>query len=377
MSGFMNADLKTPDSNENPPDVHVRTKSGWFLAAIGNTQVANSEMIAIDAIPFSVGRKPGCALQLGARTVSGHHADLMLQNGSLVLVDRGSTNGTFVNGQRVTLPTVLSEDTLIQFADVAFRVRRNQSTDASQTIAENVCDRALALVQFDRLLQDRLVTPFFQPIIDLKTMECKGYEILARSRLFGLENPDAMFDAASKLSLEVELSHMLRWEGVLKGLTLPGRPCLFVNTHPLELNSGTLVESMVQIRQLSPEIPLVLEIHESAVTSPHAVGELTKQIRDLNIRIAYDDFGAGQGRLAELGESPPDILKFDMSLLHNIDTATSERQRVLQSLVAMVLELGVEPLAEGIETPAEAKVCREMGFVTAQGFLFGRPAPMR
>jgi EAL domain-containing protein (putative c-di-GMP-specific phosphodiesterase class I) len=369
----MTIDVHSPKVGLQSPGA---VSTGWFLADVSSHATKN-DLIAIESSPFSVGRKPGCSLQLNARTVSGHHADLLVQDGNLVLVDRGSTNGTFVNGQRVTVPTILGEDTLIQFADVPFRVRRNQAQNASHTVAENVCDRALALVQFDRLLQDRLVTPFFQPIVDMKTMECRGYEVLARSKLFGLENPKAMFEAAAKLNLEVELSHMLRWEGVLKGLKLPGRPCLFVNTHPLELSSGKLVEAMLQIRQLSSEIPLVLEIHEAAVTSPREVVELTKHIRDLGIRIAYDDFGAGQGRLAELGECPPDILKFDMSLLHNIDTATPERQRVLQSLVNMVLDLGVEPLAEGIETASEAAVCREMGFATGQGFFFGRPAPMR
>ncbi len=59
------------------------------------------------------------------------------------------------------------------------------------------------------------------------------------------------------------------------------------------------------MRELSSEIPLVLEIHEAAVTNPKDISELSRQIRELNIRIAYDDFGAGQGRIAELGECPP------------------------------------------------------------------------
>ncbi len=62
---------------------------------------------------------------------------------------------------------------------------------------------------------------------------------------------------------------------------------------------------MTQLRTLSPDFPIVLEIHEAAVTQPDVISELTKRIRDLNIGIAYDDFGAGQGRIAELGNAHP------------------------------------------------------------------------
>ncbi len=64
-----------------------------------------------------------------------------------------------------------------------------------------------------------------------------------------------------------------------------------------------------------------------------------------------------------------------MSLIRNIDRTSPERQRMLASLVTIVKDLGVQALAEGIETEGEAEVCRQMGFDTAQGYYFGRPAP--
>ncbi len=274
----------------------------WTLVGVGNAQAANP-LTVIHPTPFTIGRKPGCTLQLNSKTISSHHADLHIREGQLILVDRGSTNGTYVNGQRTTQPTVVQEDDLIQFADVAFRIRRDDHATNARTVAEDVCDRALALVQFDRMMENRLVTPFFQPIVSMANAETLGYEVLARSRLFGLETSAAMFDAAARLNMEVELSHMLRWEGVREGMNLPNPMCLYVNTHPLELQKCDLVESMRQLRTLSPDFPIVLEIHEAAVTEPAAIKELTKGIRDLNIGIAYDDFGAGQGRIAELANA--------------------------------------------------------------------------
>ncbi len=348
----------------------------WMMLRTGGTEADQTEIL-IDPVPFSVGRQPGCCLQLNYRTISGHHADLQMDRGQLWIIDRKSTNGTYVNGRRITEPTPLREEDLVQFADVAMRVKCDVRKTACNTLQEDVCDQALALVQFDRLMENRLVTPFYQPIVDIFSGRALGYEVLARSRVFGMESCAAMFNAAARLNMEVELSRMLRWEGVREGLNLPRESYLFVNTHPLEIAREGLVDSMAQVRQLSQDAKIILEIHEAAVTDPDEMRELRARLHELNIGVAYDDFGAGQTRLGELVEAPPDYLKFDMSMIRRIDQAPAERQRMLGSLVKMVRELGIAPLAEGIETEAEAATCRELGFSTAQGFYFGAPAPLR
>ncbi|MCR9295093.1 MAG: EAL domain-containing protein, partial [bacterium] len=335
------------------------------------------EVVVLHPVPFTIGRRPGCSVQLNLKTISGRHAELTTRENQLWVDDLSSTNGTYVNGQRIAQPTELHPGDLLQFADVAFRVRHDQQNGTVATMHEDMCDNALALVQFDRLMEKHLVTPFFQPIIELDGEKTFGYEILARSRLLGLESCAAMFDAAARLNMEVELSRMLRWEGVREGLQLMGRPKLFVNTHPLEIRKQGLVESLAKVRQLSQDVPLVLEIHEAAITDPSEMLILQQQLADLGVGLAYDDFGAGQTRLTELIEAPPDYLKFDISLIHEIDRGTPERQRTLESLVKVALDLGVNPLAEGVETAGEAEVCRQLGFLSAQGFHFGRPTPLR
>jgi EAL domain-containing protein (putative c-di-GMP-specific phosphodiesterase class I) len=94
----------------------------------------------------------------------------------------------------------------------------------------------------------------------------------------------------------------------------------------------------------------------------------------MNVRLAYDDFGAGQARLLELAEAPPHYLKFDRRFVMGIDQAPASRRRLVASLVAAARELLVKTVAEGVETAAEAEVCRDLGFTLAQGYHFGRPA---
>ena len=356
----------------------VVTEDVWFLS--GPTQSGEGVMhMPIDGNPYIVGRKSGVSLKLQFRTVSGNHAAIWVESGALYLRDLGSTNGTYVNGNRVEPSETIkiSEEDLIHFAEAPFRVRRQSPTGMTNgTFAENVCDQALALVQFDRLMSERLVKPHFQIIVEVGSTKGIGFEILGRGSVFGLESVGAMFQAAEQLNLEVELSRLLRWEGIRVGRDLPDHPTLFVNTHPREMEDiAGLVDSLVKVREMTGSTSLVLEIHEASVTNPVTMQTLHSALRDLDIRLAYDDFGAGQARLAELIEARPDFVKFDISLIRGIDQASTQRRRMLETLVQMVRDLDIAALAEGIETPEESLACRDLGFDLAQGFYFGRPSP--
>jgi EAL domain-containing protein (putative c-di-GMP-specific phosphodiesterase class I) len=255
------------------------------------------------------------------------------------------------------------------------RINRQSSDRGGVTAVENVCDQALALTRFDDLLSERAVVPYYQPIVKFSDLALVGYEVLGRSRLFGLNSPREMFFAAAQLNLETELSRMLRHEGVAGGQTLPGNPRLFVNTHPLELkHPAGLVGSLEELRRAYPAQPITLEIHEAAASDPQTNRELRAALADLDMGLAYDDFGAGQARFIELAEVPPDILKFDMTLVQGIHSAGPQRQKLLQTLVRMAIDLGVTTLAEGVECKEEADACRQIGFEQAQGYFYGKPA---
>jgi EAL domain-containing protein (putative c-di-GMP-specific phosphodiesterase class I) len=349
-------------------------QSIWFL--VGQIdETGPSRCIPIHSTPFLVGRRPDLALHLPRPTASTVHAELRIDNGALILRDLKSTNGTYVNGYRIEGEVCLGEEDLVQFADIAFRIRRQVAGNTGRTICEDVVDHALALVQFDKLMRERAVMPAFQPIVELDTLRAIGHEVLGRSNLVGLETPQAMFQAASRLDLEMELSRMLRWEGIRVGASVPALEHLFVNTHPHELGRPELLASLRTTRDANRTLALTLEIHEAAVTDLAMMRELRVELTKLNIGLAFDDFGAGQARLVELIEVKPDYLKFDMRLIRGIDQAAASRQQVLATLVKMSHNVGSKPLAEGVETAGEHETCREMGFELGQGFFYGKPAP--
>jgi EAL domain-containing protein (putative c-di-GMP-specific phosphodiesterase class I) len=348
----------------------------WFL--VGPFDSAETvRHLPLYAFPFTIGRRQDLHLVLACKTVSTMHAEITEVGSSLVIRDLGSTNGTYVNGRRLTEPVAVNEDDLVQFANLPFRIRVQSTQDNHGTLQESACDQALALVLFDKLMAERTVSPALQPIVKLDDRSVIGYEVLARSRLFGLESPREMFGVATQLNLQVELSMMLRWEGVLVTQSMSPPPYLFLNTHPRELADPRLGPSLEKLRENWPGHRLALEIHESAVTDLAQLAELRNLLRRLDIKLAYDDFGVGQSRLNELAEVAPDYVKFDMSLIRGIDSATAQRRHVVATLVQMVRNLGIAALAEGVETEGEHEMCVHLGFELGQGFLYGRPAPPR
>jgi len=243
------------------------------------------------------------------------------------------------------------------------------------TLSEDVGGIVLAYTQFDKLLSEPAVIPHFQPIVRLEDSRRVGYEVLARSRLPGLETPAQMFRVAAELGLERELSRLMRREGIRTGRGLGSGTELYLNTHPSELDCPKLLDSLAELRSEFPDAAIVLEVHEAAATSSRLLATLRQRCDELDMRLAYDDFGAGQSRLLELVEVPPYVIKFDMQLVRGIHRFSAERREMVRSLVRVARNLGVASLAEGVETAEEAAACREAGFELAQGFFFGRPSP--
>ena len=227
------------------------------------------------------------------------------------------------------------------------------------------------------LLREAVVTVELQPIVRFPGAVVSAYEALGRGQHPALpRGPVDLFKIAGTMGAEVQLSQLLRRKAVELAKERPRVASLFLNTHPVELSRPGLVESMEELRALAPHLDLILEIHESALAQPESMAALRDRLSEINVGLAYDDFGAGQARLLELAEAPPHYLKFDRKFVTNIDKAPSSRRRLLASLVAAARELLVKTIAEGVENEAEAEVCAKIGFTHAQGFHFGRPVPI-
>jgi EAL domain-containing protein (putative c-di-GMP-specific phosphodiesterase class I) len=337
-------------------------------------------MIDLRPLPFRIGRHPALHLTLPVESISTEHAEFYEDDGALRLRDLGSTNGTFVNRARIE-DAVVKDGDVVHFADLQFQVlatpapkRRTTAIVPGLPSPQPLLSETLRLRE---LLRQGAVTMAFQPIVELPGRRVVGYEALGRGRYPGLpEGPIELFRTAAALGAEVELSRLFRRKLVEILASRSDAPAMFVNMHPAELAHPGLVESLSELPRGAPHVEFTVEIHEAAIVNVAGVVALKTSLRERGISLAYDDFGSGQARLLELGEAPPDLLKFDIRFIRNVDQAPASRRRLLKSLVGIVRDLGAEPLAEGVETALEAEACEEMGFTRAQGYLFGRPTPM-
>ena len=362
------------------PFSEVDPRASWFLLGVaeGGRRIWR---IPLDELPFRVGRRGGLHLTLPSDSVSSEHAEIYAEGPSLFVRDLGSTNGTFVNRDRIE-QAPLREGDIVHFADFEFRLGKQTPSKDRRSKTAQIDDLQLPS-QLDprtgklmELLRDGLVTAVYQPIVVLGTREVVGIEALGRGRHPALpESPVELLAIAGAIGSEHELSRLFRRRAI--ELLSVGRASnhLFVNTHPKELERSGLIKSLEWARAMAPHLKLTLEVHEQAIASIAQMRELRHSLDGIGVGLAYDDFGAGQARLLELADVPPDFLKFDMSFIRGLDTATTARRRLVASLVEVARDVGAAVLAEGVETSPEVTACVELGFSHAQGYYFGRPAP--
>jgi len=366
----------------------VAVGKAWFLESIAADGSHVTQTIR--SLPFRVGRDAlGNDLVVDARGLSRQHAVIDLDPaGRLRVTDQGSTNGTFVNRERITAARVLDENDVIHFGNAEFRLGREAGPDNAMPADDQrtmivPADRALTEKfvlherQFMELLRGRGLSAAAQPIVDAGSGRIFAYELLGRCTHPELPaSPMQLFHLATALDLEAELSAAFRHYGVSAIAPRLQGAKLFVNTHPKETFANAFFDALKTLRAQQGAPQLVVEVHETAVVDVGQMRELAARLAEIGVPFAYDDFGAGQARIAELGDVPAHFVKFDMGLVRGIHEAGEGKQRVVRDLVRLVLELGSVPLAEGVELEAEAMVCREMGFQLVQGYLTGRPVPV-
>ncbi len=122
-----------------------------------------------------------------------------------------------------------------------------------------------------------------------------------------------------------------------------------------------------------PTTDIIFEFTENEALDTAHLLNILRSYRDMGFRTAIDDFGAGYAGLGLLTKFQPDIVKLDMDLVRGIDGDPVKRS-VVRHTLALLADLGVQPVCEGVETMDEYAVLRDLGVTLMQGYLFARPA---
>jgi EAL domain-containing protein (putative c-di-GMP-specific phosphodiesterase class I) len=328
-------------------------------------------VIPLDHSPFAIGRKEGSSLLLTAEGVSRKHAEILETSDGWRIKDCGSTNGTFVNGRRLTEEHLLNDGDHITIGGIRF--------DVVEQIDDSECTQFISpeAENLELMLDLKVVVPCFQPMVSLSNGALVGYETLGRIDYEGLPNcPTQLFQISRRIGRQIELSELFRSTALEYAAQLGVKELILFNTLPEEMNIESLGRSLTKLRRSVPDLKLGMELHENTVTNVEMMKDLRLMLNDLDMLLVYDDFGAGQSRLIELLDSVPDIVKFDIALIQNIQERSEISRSMVKTLVKMANDAGIRTLAEGVETREEAETCSAIGFELAQGFYFGYPGPL-
>lgn len=237
--------------------------------------------------------------------------------------------------------------------------------DSHRRIAEKsrrICD----------VIDKRQLQMHFQPIWSAEREAIAGFEALARFTPEPYRTPDVWFGEAAEVGKQ-EILESLAVEMALGELrTIPEQYFLSVNASP-EL---VLSENVARVLDQVDAHRVILEITEhSKILSYHQFRDALQRLRAKGVKLAIDDAGAGYASLQHVLELDPDFIKLDLSLIRNIHTDV-KKQALAAALISYARRVGAKVVAEGVETPEEFKLLRELNVDKIQGYLIGKPAPL-
>jgi blue light- and temperature-responsive anti-repressor len=221
---------------------------------------------------------------------------------------------------------------------------------------------------------DPAITFAFQPIADIESRTVFAYEALVRGARG--ESAGEVFASVCSESLH-QFDHDARMSAVALAARLGLRTKISLNLLPGSLDAqprslDALLERATQSGLLAEQ--LLIEVTEGEVIQrPKEFIQLLNRYRTYGVRLAIDDFGAGYSGLNLLADFQPDLIKLDMHLVRDVDRA-GPRQAIARGILQVCDDLGIEVIAEGVETPGEYRWFKRAGIRLFQGYLLGRPA---
>jgi diguanylate cyclase (GGDEF)-like protein/PAS domain S-box-containing protein len=234
-------------------------------------------------------------------------------------------------------------------------------------------------VELRDAIQNDVLRPYYQPLVDLQSGRITGFEALVRwpHAERGMISPAEFIPVAEDTGLINPLGGLMLRRACLDAASWPDDVRVAVNLSPLQFRSGNLLSIVTDALRHSglPPRRLELEITETLLLEKSAqVLATLHALRALGVRISMDDFGTGYSSLSYLRSFPFDKIKIDQSFVRDLG-ANREAQAIIRSIVSLGKGLGVTITAEGVETEAELSCLRTEGCDEGQGFLFSKARP--
>lgn len=279
-----------------------------------------------------------------------------------------------------------SED-LLRDADMTMYRAKELGKARLEVFDPTLHNKAMARLQLEidlrRALENNELQVYYQPIVSLNNGKIAGYEALMRWKhpQRGFVSPVEFIPLAEETGLIIPLGrwvlHQACYQLRIWQQQIPTNPPLTisVNISGKQFAEPNLIETIKEILQETrlDASSLKLEITESVlVDNPADAVAILKQLKALGIKLSIDDFGTGYSSLSYLHQMPFDTLKIDRSFVNNVD-CDPEKIEMIRTIVSLAWNLGMNVVAEGVETKKQMYQLQALRCDYGQGYYFARP----
>ncbi len=275
---------------------------------------------------------------------------------------------------------------LMQHADTAMYAAKAAGKNTFRFFCGDMLHEVHANLTLENELREALerqeLVLYYQPKICLTDGRMLGVEALVRWQhpRRGLLPPAEFIELAEKSGLILPLGDWVLAEACrqaalwsARGFTLP----VAVNVSPQQIEKTSLAERVQALLAEHGLPPTALQIELTETTlmaNPERVAAALQQLHEIGVIIAIDDFGTGYSSLSRLRQLPIDLLKIDKSFVtqseHDVKDAL-----VVRTVIALAQSLGLDTIAEGVESQGQATLLRDAGCIVCQGYLYAHPKP--
>jgi len=303
------------------------------------------------------------------------------------VLDKNTAFTTASIGIALSLTGYIEPDDILRDADAAMYRAKENGKARYEMFDQGMHARAISRLRLESDLRlaierDEFLV-YYQPIIALESGRLAGFEALVRwaHPQRGLVTPGEFIPVAEETGLIVGIGQsvleksckkMVEWQHLspaYRSLSLS------VNLSSRQVSQPDLIERIKGVLDESGIDPhcLKLEITESVVMeNAEAATLMFKQLRGLGVQLSIDDFGTGYSSLSYLHRFPVNYLKIDQSFVGRM-TEANDNAEIVRTIVTLARNLGLEVVAEGIETQSQNRQLKALGCDYGQGYLFSRP----
>lgn len=269
---------------------------------------------------------------------------------------------------------------LIRFSDFAMYEAKNAMKGTVKNFDMRTYERDSFLLysreELNRLLDDAAIDYVFQPIVDCRTGTALGYEALMRPRSKALSTPAEVLRIARAQSKLLQIERLTWFKAMSSFIAMPEKSeksLVFINSIPSQcLSPDDFHRFAEEFADYAGRI--VIELTEEDELNVEATAVKQRKIKQLHMRLAIDDFGAGYSNESLLLSVKPDFVKVDMAIIRGIDL-DEPRQAVFRNLAGLCHSMGIRVIAEGVETAPELQSVVRLGADYIQGYYTGKPSP--